>query len=31
MQELARVILPIRIPVQVHGVWAPYEDLPFES
>ena len=31
MQELARVILPLRISVQVHGVWAPYEDLPFES
>jgi len=31
MQELARVILPIRISEQVHGVWAPYEDLPFAS
>jgi len=31
MQELARVILPIRISEQVHGAWAPYEDLPFES
>jgi carotenoid cleavage dioxygenase-like enzyme len=31
MQELARVILPFRISQQVHGVWAPHEDLPFES
>jgi carotenoid cleavage dioxygenase len=31
MQELARVILPMRVPVQVHGVWAPHEALPFES
>jgi carotenoid cleavage dioxygenase-like enzyme len=31
MQELGRVILPFRISEQVHGVWAPYEDLPFES
>jgi carotenoid cleavage dioxygenase len=31
MQELGRVILPFRISVQVHGVWAPYEDLPFAS
>jgi carotenoid cleavage dioxygenase-like enzyme len=31
MQELARVILPFRISEQVHGVWAPHEDLPFES
>ena len=31
MQELARVILPFRISEQVHGVWAPYEDLPFQS
>jgi carotenoid cleavage dioxygenase len=31
MQELARVVLPFQIAVQVHGVWAPYEDLPFES
>ena len=31
MQELARVILPIRISEQVHGAWAPYEDLPFDS
>jgi carotenoid cleavage dioxygenase-like enzyme len=31
MQEVGRVILPFRISEQVHGVWAPYEDLPFES
>ena len=31
MQELARVFLPFRISVQVHGVWAPYADLPFQS
>jgi len=31
MQELARVILPFRISEQVHGVWAPFEDLPFET
>ncbi len=31
MQELARVILPFRISEQVHGVWASYEDLPFDS
>jgi carotenoid cleavage dioxygenase-like enzyme len=31
MQELARVILPFRISEQVHGVWAPYEQVPFES
>jgi carotenoid cleavage dioxygenase-like enzyme len=31
MQELARVFLPFRIPVQVHGVWASHEDVPFES
>jgi carotenoid cleavage dioxygenase-like enzyme len=31
MQELARVILPFRISEQVHGVWASYEDLPFET
>jgi carotenoid cleavage dioxygenase len=31
MHELARVILPFRISEQVHGVWAPYEELPFPS
>lgn len=31
MQELARVILPMRISEQVHGAWASYEDLPFDS
>ncbi len=31
MEELGRVILPFEISVQVHGVWAPYESLPFES
>lgn len=31
MHELARVILPFRISVQVHGAWAPYETLPFAS
>jgi carotenoid cleavage dioxygenase-like enzyme len=31
MQELARVILPMRISEQVHGAWASYEELPFES
>jgi len=30
MQEIGRVILPFPISVQVHGVWAPYEDLPFD-
>jgi len=30
MQELARVILPFRISEQVHGVWAPYQQLPFK-
>ena len=29
MEELARVILPFKISVQVHGTWAPYETLPF--
>ena len=31
MEELARVVLPFRISEQVHGVWAPYADLPFET
>jgi len=31
MQEMARVILPFHISEQVHGVWAPYEDLPFTA
>ena len=31
MQELARVILPFRIAEQVHGAWAPYAELPFDS
>jgi len=31
MQEIGRVILPLRIPAQVHGVWASYEDLPFDA
>jgi len=31
MQQLARVILPFRVPEQVHGAWAPYENLPFEA
>jgi carotenoid cleavage dioxygenase-like enzyme len=31
MEEIARVILPFDIPVQVHGAWAPYEAVPFES
>ncbi len=31
MEELARVILPFQLSVQVHGAWAPYETLPFES
>jgi carotenoid cleavage dioxygenase-like enzyme len=31
MQELARVMLPFQISMQVHGVWAPYEALPFDS
>lgn len=30
MEEVARVILPFRISDQVHGTWAPYEDLPFQ-
>ncbi|HUN25494.1 MAG TPA: carotenoid oxygenase family protein [Steroidobacteraceae bacterium] len=30
MEELARVILPFQISVQVHGCWASYDDLPFE-
>ncbi len=30
MQEIGRVILPFRISEQVHGAWAPYEDLPFD-
>ncbi len=31
MQEIGRVILPFRISEQVHGAWAPYEDLPFDG
>jgi carotenoid cleavage dioxygenase len=31
MRELARVVLPFQISMQVHGVWAPHEALPFES
>ncbi|HTY50972.1 MAG TPA: carotenoid oxygenase family protein [Steroidobacteraceae bacterium] len=31
MQEIGRVILPFPIAAQVHGVWAPYEDLPFAT
>jgi carotenoid cleavage dioxygenase len=31
MQEVGRVILPFPISAQVHGVWAPYEELPFEA
>jgi carotenoid cleavage dioxygenase-like enzyme len=31
MQEMARVILPFHISEQVHGVWTPYEALPFPS
>ncbi len=30
MQEIARVILPFPIAGQVHGVWAPYQDVPFD-
>jgi carotenoid cleavage dioxygenase len=29
--ETGRVILPFPIPAQVHGVWAPYESLPFDA
>ena len=29
MAELARVILPFQISVQVHGAWAPHEAVPF--
>jgi carotenoid cleavage dioxygenase-like enzyme len=29
MQEIARVILPFQIAAQVHGTWAPPEDIPF--
>jgi carotenoid cleavage dioxygenase len=31
MQEVARVILPFTIAGQVHGVWAPWEEMPFEA
>jgi carotenoid cleavage dioxygenase len=31
MQEIGRVILPFHIAAQVHGVWAPYENLPFDT
>lgn len=31
MEEVARVMLPFRISEQVHGVWASYEAMPFES
>ena len=31
MQEVARVILPMQIPAQVHGTWAPHELVPFAS
>ncbi len=30
MREIGRVILPIPIPAQVHGVWASHDDLRFE-
>ena len=31
MEELGRVILPFTVQVQVHGVWASYEELPFQA